>query len=216
MRSKKRLFIVGAGSFGREMESWLGLLPESERDWTISGFLHSPKEPSPLSGYPSQHKVVGDWRDQNFSSDDYVLIAITSPEWKKRIWSELLGKVTFFTYISPTAIIGDFSEIGDGAVIAPNCIVGPNVRIGTAVTVNSSSGIGHDSVLGDFSSVMARVTVGGKVKVGTQTQLGSGSVLIPGISLGPNSIIGAGSVVVRDVGPRETVFGNPAKRIWKN
>lgn len=214
MPSRRRLFIIGAGSFGREMESWLDLVPETEREWNVEGFLHSQKQPSPLEGFPTELEILGDWRNYTFSAEDFVMLAISSPDWKERIWNELHGKVEFFTYIAPSAIIGSFSQIGSGVVIAPNCVVGPNVSIGQAVTLNSSSGVGHDSLLGDYSSVLARVTVGGKVQVGASAQVGSGSVLIPEISVGPGAIIGAGSVVIRDVGPSQTVFGNPAKKIW--
>jgi acetyltransferase-like isoleucine patch superfamily enzyme len=37
--------------------------------------------------------------------------------------------------------------------------------------------------------------------------------VIAGITIGKNARIGAGSVVINDVKPGETVFGNPAKPV---
>jgi sugar O-acyltransferase (sialic acid O-acetyltransferase NeuD family) len=196
------------------METWLNLVPLEQRDWAVEGFLHSPTVPSPLAGFPSGCEIVGDWRGYAFSKEDYVVIAVSAFEWKERIWSELHGRVQFFTYIAPTAMVTNFCDVGEGSVIGPNCIVGPNVTLGRGVTVNSASGIGHDSQVGDFASIMTRVTIGGKVHVGARTAVGSGAVVIPGISVGENATIGAGSVVIRDVKTHTTVFGNPAKRIW--
>jgi UDP-2-acetamido-3-amino-2,3-dideoxy-glucuronate N-acetyltransferase len=41
--------------------------------------------------------------------------------------------------------------------------------------------------------------------------IGSGAVILGGIRIGEGAMIGAGAVVTRDVEPRETVVGNPAR-----
>ena len=43
--------------------------------------------------------------------------------------------------------------------------------------------------------------------------LGSHACVIPRISIGAWAFVGAGSVVIRNVGPNEAVFGNPAAPI---
>lgn len=40
VQNKARLFIIGAGSLARELESWLSLVPEEDKDWELQGFLY--------------------------------------------------------------------------------------------------------------------------------------------------------------------------------
>ncbi len=35
----KRLFIIGAGGFGREVFSWIQQIPNRDREWAFGGFL---------------------------------------------------------------------------------------------------------------------------------------------------------------------------------
>ena len=35
MSKRHNLYIIGASNFGREMESWLQLIPPGERDWEL-------------------------------------------------------------------------------------------------------------------------------------------------------------------------------------
>lgn len=214
MRDKRRLFILGAGSFGRELESWLGQGGANDDDWRLAGFLHSPPDSDVLARFPTALGIVGDWRGFRFSQEDYVLLGVTDPSWKTRLWNDLHGRVTFFTYVSPYAIIGNFNAIGTGSVLAPNCTVTTNVSLGEGVTLNIGAGLGHDTHVGEFSSIMGRSSITGGVSIGPRSFVGAGAVLIPGISVGSDATIGAGSVVLRNVSEGTTVFGNPAKVIW--
>ena len=44
-------------------------------------------------------------------------------------------------------------------------------------------------------------------------QVHANAVVLPSVSIGDGAIVGAGSVVVRDVPPGTTVFGNPARTL---
>lgn len=211
MRDRRRLFIIGASHFGREMESWLSLVPEEQRDWTLAGFLHTPPSPSPLAGFPSALDVVGDWQTFAFSGEDYVVCAVADPGWKERVWGHLQGRVRFFTYIAPSAVVGRFNEFGEGVIVCPNCVLTTNIRLGTCVTLNVACGLGHDVRVGDFCSLMGRVSLTGGVNVERKVLLGSGATVLPHKSVGEGSTVGAGSVVIRNVRAGTTVFGNPAR-----
>ncbi|MGA1977594.1 MAG: NeuD/PglB/VioB family sugar acetyltransferase [Bacteroidales bacterium] len=213
MRNKRNLYIIGASNFGREIESWLGLIPFENREWEFKGFLHTYKDVSPLAGYLSDFYILGNWEDFPLTKKDYCLIAVADCIWKEKIYNHLKDKTTFFTYIAPNAIIGKFNVIEDGSIVCPGCIVTTSVRLGKCTILNIGSKIGHDTQIGNFSSVMASVDIGGGVNIGEKVFIGTKATIIPKIEIENNSTIGAGSVVIKKVKTGTTVFGNPAKQI---
>lgn len=213
VQNKRKLYLIGASNFGREMESWLKLIPKEKRDWEFVGYLHSYSGDSPLIGYPTDYKILGDWEAYSLSKDDYCLITVADCSWKEKIYRVLKDKTTFFTYIAPNAVLGKYNLIGDGSIICPNCIITTNVSLGKCTTLNIGTQIGHDVKIGDFSSLMANVDLGGHVTLGKSVFVGSKATIIPKIKVEDSSIIGAGSVVIKNVKTGTTVFGNPAKVI---
>jgi len=213
MSKKRNLFIIGASNFGREIESWLQLIPSSERDWELKGYLHYFDGKSPLEGVPSDYRIVGDWRNFRLTKNDYCITAVADCMWKMNIYESLKEKVSFFTYVSPDAVMGKFNTIGEGSVICPGCIVTTNVTIGKCVILNIGTQVGHDSVIGDFCSLMPNVDLGGSVMVGKNVFIGTKATIIPKIVIGEGATIGVGSVVLKKVKSHVTVFGNPAKVI---
>ncbi|MGA1791376.1 MAG: acetyltransferase [bacterium] len=210
MPARRRLFIIGASNFGRELESWLELIPPEGRDWEIAGYLHSFQGESPLMDYPSDYDIVGEWESYPYRDTDLCIISVADVDWKKRIFQELSDKVSFYTYIAPTATIGKFVTIGLGSIICPHCILTTNICIGACVTLNIGTRIGHDVSIGDYSSIMSNVVVSGKCTISEQVYIGSSAVLIPERKIGQHATVGAGSVVIVDVKGKTTVFGNPA------
>lgn len=211
MRDRKRLFILGAGGFGRELESWLCMLNEKERDWDIFGYLDKNREA--LKGFRSDYKIVGEEDSFSFKSDDLVIIATADTCLKEKLYSKLRGKVHFYTFVSNNAVIGKFNNIGEGSVICPNCVVSANVTIGKLVTINCGTQIGHNAQIDDFSSLMSNVDIGGEVQIGKKTYIGLNATILPRKKICDNAKIGIGSIVIRDVKDTKTVFGNPAKTI---
>jgi sugar O-acyltransferase (sialic acid O-acetyltransferase NeuD family) len=211
--NKRKLFIIGASHFGREMESWLELIPEAKRDWQLVGYLHTYFEHSPLEGFPSDYQIVGGWEEYPLTKKDYCIIAVADCVWKEKIYNHLKRKVSFYTYISPDAVVGKFNQISEGSIVCPKCIISTNVVLGKCVTINSSTQLGHDVTVGDFTSIMGSVNLNGGVSVGSKVYIGSKATIIPKTLIEDNSMVGAGSVVIRKVKTGTTVFGNPAKVI---
>jgi sugar O-acyltransferase (sialic acid O-acetyltransferase NeuD family) len=213
--NRRRLFIISASHFGREMESWLNLIPQAERDWRLMGFLHTETDLSPLAGRPTDYRILGSWEDYPLNRDDFALVAVAAPAWKERIYNHLHGKLTFFTYIAPDAIIGKFSRIEEGSIICPKCIISTNVTVGKCVIINNRTTLAHDVSVGDFSSIMGSVNLNGEVHVGRRVFIGSKALVLPRIMVEDDSTVGAGSVVIKTVKQFTTVFGNPAKAIHR-
>ena len=214
MKRKKKLYIVGAGSFGRELESWLHFIPEEKRDWEFKGYLDSVQGKGKLP-YPSDFEILGDEKTYPLKKEDYILISIANSIVREKIYKSLKGKVTFFTFISPQAIIGKFNYIDEGSIICPNVIITTNVKLGKCCIVNIGSQIGHDVKVGDFTSLMANVDIAGKCVIGERCFIGTNSTLIPERIIADDITIGAGAIVIRNFNKeKNTIFGNPAKNIY--
>ena len=207
----KKLFIIGAGDFGREMESWLTLLKDFNNQWMVCGYLDD--NINALEGFPSDYKVLGKPLEYSFAESDYVLMCVTNPAAKKYLTENLKKKVNFFTYIAPTAIIGKFAVIGMGSIISSNSIISTNTIVEEFVTINSGSQIGHDCKLGAYSSLMASVDLGGYVKLGERVFIGTNATIIPRKIISDGITIGAGSIVIRNLKKEGSYFGNPASLI---
>ncbi|KAH7530045.1 hypothetical protein JRO89_XSUnG0027400 [Xanthoceras sorbifolium] len=97
----------------------------------------------------------------------------------------------------------------------------PGARIGWGILIDHATGvvIGETAVIGDNVTILHNVTVGGtgKVsgdrhpKIGDAVFLGAGTKVLGNIRIGAEAKIGAGSVVLKEVPPRSTAVGNPAR-----
>ena len=206
---KKKLYLVGAGGLGRELEFWINLIPLNKRDYEINGYIDD--NPVALSTYPSDYKIVGNTFDFAYNKGDLVILCIANSLIKEKIFNRLKNKVEIFTFISPLARVSKFSTIGKGSIITPNCIITTNVKIGDFVLVNIGTQICHDSQIGDYTSLMTNVDIGGNCKIGNHVFFGSNSTLLPDKKVSNNIKIGLGSIVISNLGKQGTYFGNPAK-----
>jgi sugar O-acyltransferase (sialic acid O-acetyltransferase NeuD family) len=211
-QNKKDLFIIGAGGFGRELELWLKLVPETFRDFRIVGYIDD--NLNALNGFPGNYKILGTIDDFNFKKTDYAVISISEPQIKENVFRRLKDRVKLYTFIASSAIIGDINNIGEGSVICPNAIISVNTVVGKCVTVNCGTQLGHDSRIGDFSSFMASVMIGGGVVISDRVYFGSQSALVPGKKVCSDAKISAGSIVIASANKPGVYFGNPAKLLF--
>jgi len=99
--------------------------------------------------------------------------------------------------------------------------INPAARIGRGIMLDHGTGvvIGETAVVGDHVSIMQGVTLGGTgkadqdrhPKIGNGVLLGAGAIVLGNIKVGDCARVAAGSVVVKEVPPRVTVAGVPAK-----
>ncbi|MGV8832936.1 MAG: serine O-acetyltransferase [Devosia sp.] len=101
--------------------------------------------------------------------------------------------------------------------------INPAVVMGKGIMLDHGTGlvIGETAVVGDNVSLLQGVTLGGTgkadqdrhPKIGNGVLIGAGAKVLGNIKIGDCSRIGAGSVVLKEVPPRVTVAGVPAKVI---
>ncbi|XP_058081264.1 serine acetyltransferase 1, chloroplastic-like [Magnolia sinica] len=99
----------------------------------------------------------------------------------------------------------------------------PGAKIGHGILFDHATGvvIGETAVIGDDVSILHNVTLGGtgKVsgdrhpKIGNGVLVGAGTHILGNVMIGEGAKIGAGSVVLKEVPPRTTAVGNPARLV---
>ena len=93
--------------------------------------------------------------------------------------------------------------------------ISSNSTIGNACLILSHVVIGHDCTIGDGVTLGCFSFLGGEVTVHDYATIHTHATVLPGLTIGRGSTVGAGSVVIKDVPDNTTVFGNPAKIIYK-
>jgi bifunctional UDP-N-acetylglucosamine pyrophosphorylase/glucosamine-1-phosphate N-acetyltransferase len=123
--------------------------------------------------------------------------------------------------IGPDATVGPFASLRPGTVLARGAKAGTfaemkNARIGEGAKVPHFSYMG-DVTVGRGSNIAAGTITSnydGKNKhattIGEDVFIGSDSILVAPVRVGRGAYTGAGSVVTRDVGAGELVYGVPA------
>jgi serine O-acetyltransferase len=99
--------------------------------------------------------------------------------------------------------------------------INPAATIGKGIMLDHGTGteIGETAVVGDHVSIMQGVTLGGTgkaeqdrhPKIGNGVLIGAGATVLGNIHIGECARVAAGSVVLKEVPPRVTVAGVPAK-----
>lgn len=207
----KKLFIVGAGGFGRELKTWIGHHPYFLKNATFTAFLDDNKKA--LDAF-SNFALVHSLADHQVSQENIYLCGIAVPSLKEKLIPPLLKNgAQFESFIHPTSIVGERVVLGHGAIVCPQCVLSCDINLGEFVTLNIATTLGHDVQIGDWTTTSAQVDLTGGVKVGRGVFLGSRANVIPQKTIGDYATVAAGAVVFTSVPPQKTFAGNPAREI---
>jgi acetyltransferase-like isoleucine patch superfamily enzyme len=112
--------------------------------------------------------------------------------------------------------IGDNALVGTNTVVDGNCVIGNNLNAQTGVYITAYTVIEDDVFMGPCSVttndkyMQAGADLKGPI-IKKGARIGANATILPGIIIGEEAVIGSGAVVVKDVGPKSVVAGNPAK-----
>lgn len=205
----RRILIVGAGGFGREVLHW-ARAAWPDRAALIAGFLSA--DASILVGRDCPLPVIADPATYEPFSGDALLLAIGIPGARRRVAEALLSRgAEFLTLIHPTSIVAATASIGLGSVICPGAIVSDAARIGSFGLVNYHASLAHDSAIGDFTVLSPYATLAGGAAVAADAFLGLHASVGPGVAVGPRSKIAANSCALTDVPANSLVLGVPGR-----
>ena len=205
----KKIIIVGAGGFGRELLWWIKDINKVQQKWEILGFIDD--NIHALDGYECDYPIIGTIKDWKPKEDEEFALAFGSPELKRKIVSLLKAKgAVFATIIHPAAMLSEFARCGEGLIMFPNSKISCNTTVGDFVTLLATP-IGHDTEIGDYTVISGGCNIVRNVKIGKDVFLAAGVCVAQDINIGDGAYLGLGSVVLKDVPAGATVFGNPAR-----
>ena len=204
------LYIVGAGGFGRELLSWLRGHPACGQLWEPRGFVDD--NPGALAGFGLDLPVVGGVGEIEPRAEDLFVCGLGRPATKRAMVDVLLKRgAEFLTFVHPSAVVGERVRLGRGTVLCPGVILTCDLHIGEFALFNCGASAGHDVMVKDFCTISGHVDLTSRTVLEPGVFVGSQAVVIPGVKVGEGAVIGAGAVVIQNVRPRTTVFGNPAR-----
>lgn len=212
MPLSKRLVIVGAGNFGREVWQWANDIPSELKTWEEIVFVNDDMSAiDKVVETGIQSPIIATISDYYPQENDVCVCAIAEPKGKLKVVEKLeMKNAVFINILHPTAVVGLGCKLGKGVILCPNAVVTVNVSIGNHVIVNIGTSIGHDAQIEDGVTFSAHCDITGYCKVEKGSFFGSGARMLPKSRVGEFAVVGAGSVVLKKVAPFRKVFGNPA------
>ena len=210
----KDLIIFGASGFGREVAWLVERINKVAPTWNLLGFMDDNEaiHGTEINGY----RVLGGTAAVADYPDAYFVCAVGASKVREKIIGNLKminPNIRFGIVIDPSVEMSDLVTVGEGTIICAHTIITVNISIGSHVIINLDCTIGHDAILHDFVTLYPSVNVSGMTNIGHCSELGTGMQIIQGKIVGDYSIVGAGAVVVKDIPPKCTAVGSPAKPI---
>lgn len=205
-------YLFGDGGLGKEVLSWI-LTEEVNNRPDVGGFVVDDSYWKP---------DVSFWGYNTFKFSDVIkkdpqakiIVCIGNSQIRRKVFHLIKQSGCLIAgFQSSKALISMDCKIGEGVIVNPGCRISPSVEIGDGTLLNCNSGVGHDCKIGAFSTFFGNAVINGDVTIGDDVTVGAGVIIHPGLNIGEKSVIGIGSVVIRNVLPETTVFGNPAKKI---
>lgn len=211
----KKIAIIGAGGFGREVKMLIDHINQKERQFELVGFYDDKHYDHPINGIPYLGKI------EKINEADETLciaVAIGDPKTKKKIIESISNpNIEFPNLIHPSVIIGqDNVKLGKGNIICAGVIITVDIEIEDFVILNLSCTVGHDTKIKNYSSFMPTVNISGEVVINEAVYVGTGAKIINLLEIGENTIVGAGAVVYKSLPANCTAVGIPAKPIKFN
>jgi sugar O-acyltransferase (sialic acid O-acetyltransferase NeuD family) len=208
----KNLVIIGARGFGRKVYDLATQCNEFQKEYIIKGFLDDKYDVlDNYSGYPN---ILGPVEDYQVDKNDVFVCALGDVKWK-RFYSQIINNKggIFINLIHPSSIINSNCKLGIGSIILNGVIISNDSVLGDFVSIQPFSVIGHDSEIGDYCHLNSYCFTGGYSVLESSVTLHTKATILPKKKVGHGSIVGAMSLVNRDVKPKTTVVGVPAKKI---
>lgn len=210
----KQLIIIGAGGYGREISTIATQAHGYGERFVVKGFLDSRCDA--LDAFVDYPPILGDVGDYAIAPDDVFVCGID--DISRRLYCLEAIKARggrLETVIHRSCVLGQGVVLGDGVVISYNVTISNDTTIGDGVLINTGAIVGHDVTIGNYVSVGVGAFLAGGVTVGHQGAINASASVHKGCHIGENATVGMCSTVLRNVADHVTVFGSPAKVIFK-
>ena len=210
----KELIIIGAGGMGRTLYCNAMESIGYGEVFRIKGFLDDNAEA--LAGYEGYPPILGTIKDYQPCPGDVFASSLGGSARRPCIEEIIRRGGEFLELIHKTARIYQNVKLGKGNFIGAYSVLGNDAVVGDFNMIQSYTVIGHDVRIGNWNRLDTHVTCVGGIVIEDETTIHTSAVINHGITVGSGAHVGALSFVIRNVKPRTTVFGNPAKMITIN
>jgi sugar O-acyltransferase (sialic acid O-acetyltransferase NeuD family) len=208
--TRKKLLIVGDGEFAEIACEYF----THDSDYEVAAFAveRDYLKKDALLGLPV---VAFEDVERAFGPDAHDAFVAIPYTQLNRLRARLCGDAkakgyALATYISSKAFVWRNVAVGENCFIFEANVVQYSVRIGNNVVLWSGNHIGHRTVIEDNVFFASHAVVSGYCRIGANAFIGVNSTFRDQVTIGRDAVIGAGAVVVKDVGERQVVRGNPA------
>lgn len=217
----KRIVIIGAGGFAREVRWLLEDITASvsDEDYAFLGYVVSDLQS--LGPHDSADDVLGDysWLAAHGDEVDGLAMGIGSPAAKLKVAAELDAVVPGMDWpvlIHPTVQLQRAScTFGRGVVLCAGVIGTVQLQFHDFAMVNLACTIGHEAVLGAGCVLNPTVNISGGVELERGVLVGTGAQILQYVKVGRHATVGAGACVTKHVEPETVVVGMPAKPLGR-
>lgn len=199
--SARHVLILGAGGLGREVFHWA-----LDADMEPLGFIDDNAEA--LRDRPGYPPILGGVATAPLRAP--VLCAIGRNDLRRRCVDALTARgATFASLLHPQAKRLR-ATLGPGAIVAPFAYIAADAEVGPFAFLQTGAVLGHDVRAGAFLRMDTTAFVGGYARLGDNVTLHTGAKVMPGKTVGDDCTLGAGAILLSNLRPGRTAFGNPA------
>jgi acetyltransferase EpsM len=200
----ERYLIIGAGGYAAEVADMIGLL-----GGVVVGYYDE---------HPTGDRGYGDPAPPVLTSLDGVecdaaAIAIGDAAVRARLHPVLRERFALPPLVHPSAYVSPSVTLAEGVLVMNNVVITARARVDACALLNVGCYVAHDTRVGAYAHLAGGVQLGGFSSVAEGVFCGTGSIVLPSVHVGEWSTCGAGSVVTKDVEPRTTVVGVPARPV---
>lgn len=195
----KRIVIIGASGFGKEIAWVVSRLNEVRPSYEVVGFCDDAesKRVGTFVGTPLLGRIEE-------AAVRYPGISCFCAVGNNRVRCELMARAQAsgwlpITLIDRDAVVSPDACVGFGSYVGIGSVISVGSRMGCGVIVNHHVTVGHDVELGDYVQLCPGTRVSGGCTVGAGALFGSNACAIPGVRVGAWATVGVGSAVLRDI-----------------
>jgi acetyltransferase EpsM len=193
--------VIGAGGHGAVVASTLIAAGHS-----VVGFFDD--DPGVRGTRVLGLPVIGPIDRLGGSGCSRAVLGIGNNETRKTLAERI--EIEWMTVVHPFAWVHPDVPLGRGTVVCAGAVVQPGAHIGSHVILNTRASVDHHCRVGDYSHIAVAHLAGG-ASIGEGVFMALGSIVLPNVRVGDWATVGAGAVVTKDVAPRTTVVGIPAR-----